>query len=135
MKLTDVTKVLNLQARIKKNAQALDGLTTGALVAFTAGSTVIGIVFGGLVWIPAAMSGALLGFRAFLRFSNRRQNQLAELRDELSQLALQMEGINKAALTDEQRKQLSAPIQQQITVLRRDISKLGSIDRNRKLLR
>jgi len=122
MKMSDLTKVFSLQSRINKNAQALDALTTGALVAVTAGSCVIGVVFGGVLWIPAAMSGALLGFRAFLQFSNRRKNRLAELIQELNQLVLQMEGVNKASLTDQQRKQLGPPLQQQIASLQREIS-------------
>ncbi len=60
----ELTKVFSLQERIRKASIALNKLQNGAIAAFTGGAIVIGFVFGGIFWVPAAMSGSLILYRA-----------------------------------------------------------------------
>lgn len=56
-------KTFDLQDRIRKAAIALNKLQNGAVAAFTGGAIVVGLVFGGIFWVPAAMSGSLILYR------------------------------------------------------------------------
>lgn len=59
----DAAHMLDLERRIRRTSEALERLKTGALVALTGGTTVLGLVGGGVFWVPTAMAGSLLAFR------------------------------------------------------------------------
>lgn len=57
-------QILSLSNSVRKEASELEKLPAGALAAFLGGAIVIGVVGGGLWWLPAAMSGSMFAYRA-----------------------------------------------------------------------
>lgn len=94
---------LNLLASVRKEASALDNLPGAALAGVLAGSIVVGTVMGGLLWIPAAVSGAVLTFRtvaAVIRFSNDTHQRKIAL---IGQTRLALEEVEHSNLPELQK--------------------------------
>lgn len=58
-----VKQIFGFSKRVRKEAEELEKLHGASLAAVLGGSVVIGVVLGGLFWIPAAMAGSMFGYR------------------------------------------------------------------------
>jgi hypothetical protein len=108
--IADLKKVLSLQKEIAKSAEALDKLKNGALFAFTGGSAVIGVVVGGLFWIPCAMAISLIIYRGIDFFINYKKRSKYEQIKFTEAKLLSKEFIYGASIPDEEKEQLSRQI-------------------------
>ena len=101
-----IFQVLNLQERIRKTAEALNKLQNGALVAFTGGAIVVGAVFGGVFWVPAAMSGSLIAYRGCeLIYNHKKQKRRREL-EYFDEKLKRIEWIDNSSLPEGKKKLL-----------------------------
>lgn len=104
---TIVKQVFSFSDRVRKEAKELDKLPGAALAAVVGGSVVIGVVGGGLFWIPAAMSGAMFGYRAFvtaLQYPSYRKRQKII---EIGEVRKELEDIERSPLAIEHKQQLA----------------------------
>lgn len=102
-------KAWNLAGRVRKEAEELDKLANGALVAVLGGTVALGILFGGAWWALAAASGSLIAYRgviAYLKymhagFSRRieQQRETLALMQEIEQAQLPL--LAKDELTNQ----------------------------------
>jgi hypothetical protein len=110
--LPDIRRAINLQGRIRSAAKALDRLGTGALVAFTGGAAVVGLVAGGILWMPAVMSGSLFLYRT-VGFLFERRNERMQRRLEIwDDVLLRKKALYATKLPEEERKLLSSALDQ-----------------------
>jgi hypothetical protein len=117
MRLDWFREVLDLEARVRSTAQALDRLKTGALVAFSSGAVVLGLVGGGIWWLPAAMGGGLLAWRTGLFLVDlpewRYQRQLKRW----DELRTRIERLQQSRLDADARKMLGAPLMNELSTV------------------
>ena len=104
----------DLAARIRQTAQALDRLKTGALAATFGGGLVIGLVAGGMWWIPAAMSGMLLTYRGAQLYLDYRRKEAQRRLEEWDGIFERMTQLSAARLTERQTLVLQSALEREL---------------------
>ena len=100
--------------KIIKTSEKLDSLATGALLATVGGACVLGIVLGGVFWIPFGMSLPLAPYRLYKDYAERKRREIearqlreAEYRIHLIKVVKEMtESIYDSNLPDQQKETL-----------------------------
>jgi hypothetical protein len=67
---------LDWLGKIIKTSEKMDSLATGALLATAGGAFVLGIVLGGIFWIPFGMSLPLIPYRLYKEHIERKQREV-----------------------------------------------------------
>jgi len=114
----NATRALDLEKRIRKTAESLDRLKQGALVALTGGTVALGMVGGGVFWLPAAMAGSLLAYRAlhFLTsWPSWRQEQRLRMWDAV--VARSRDLHRKSSLPEATIRVLEEPLNRELLVI------------------
>lgn len=112
--IKEILSAINLNERIQRLSESLDKLGTGALMAFGGGTLVLGWVAGGILWMPAAMSGSLLCYRLARFWLNRRDQKPQRDLQRWDSVMLRMMLLRATQLPDSDRRRLSAALNQQL---------------------
>ena len=116
---TDTKSAFDIHERLAKASERLEKLASGALVAFTAGAVVVGVVGGGVLWIPAAMAGALSAYRGARFFLlERRDRHRDQWWKEYMRVGQAKQALAQAGLPQEEFEKLNAPLDQKLALLR-----------------
>lgn len=102
-----VEQVFSLSDRVRNEARELDKLPGAALAALVGGSVVIGVLGGGLFWIPAAMAGAMFGYRAFVAALQYPSYRMRQKIIEVGEVRKELEDIELSPLAIEHKRQLA----------------------------
>jgi hypothetical protein len=113
----DILEAINLNERIQRLSESLDKLGNGALAAFAGGTVVLGLVAGGIFWMPAAMSGSLIGYRLARFWLARRDNKVERNLRRWDSIMLRTLLLRAAELPESDRKQLSTSLDRQLGVV------------------
>lgn len=103
----DIKEALSPLKNILNTSKELDSASTGALVATTGGCVVVGFVFGGILWMPFAMAGSLLGYRLFRHYAERDQRKIANYIQLINLIKERQQSLWESDLPDEQKQYLS----------------------------
>jgi len=114
---SDIERAIDLLGRIRSAAKSLAKLGTGDIFAFTGGAIVVGVVAGGILWMPAAMSGALLLYRAGRFFLERKDEQRAKRLQAWDEILLRREALHKSALPEKEREMMSQALDREVEML------------------
>lgn len=96
--------------QIRRRAAELDKLTDGGLVAATGGFFVLGLVTGGVFWIPFGMTGALSAYRLVRWSIIRRSRSRQEALGLVERIKAVKEELFKSQLPDDEKRKLSASL-------------------------
>jgi hypothetical protein len=117
MNFRDLQKMFDLQGRIRKVSESLDRLKNGALVAFTGGTIALGLIGGGIFWLPAAMAGSLLVYRFGLFAMDYRLWQQQRRLQQVDEIKKRMEELETANLSDAGRQLLGSALQGELEIV------------------
>ncbi|WP_157272194.1 hypothetical protein [Azohydromonas aeria] len=123
-----IKQIIGLSARIRKEAEDLDKLPGAALVAAASGSMVIGFVGGGLLWIPAAMTGGMFVYKSIVTVLHYKKAQRQDRVQETNVILKQLEDIERAPISMEYKKRLSEFALEGLEPRRNENSKLVLIE-------
>lgn len=100
----------------------LNKLATGAVVAATGGSIVLGIVFGGIFWMPACAAGALLAYRAGRAVLDRLDGRQRRQMERWDSVYLRIAAVESADDIPQDRKEaLLRPLNAELDALRAEM--------------
>ena len=103
-------------------AERLDKLATGALVSSTGGSVVIGLVMGGIFWLPLGLTLPLLGYRLITQYQEREERKIFHL---VQAIAAAKSLIFESNLPDNEKRLLSEQLNQLLP--QADLSKMKKL--------
>lgn len=102
-----VQQVFSFSERVRKEAKELDKLPGAALAAVLGGSLVVGVVGGGLFWIPAAMVSSMFAYRSVVTVIQYQRDRSRQKIQDVSEVCAVVEKINRSSLPIEYKEQLS----------------------------
>jgi len=93
--------------RLLKTGDRIDKATTGAIVAAAGPSAVLGLVFGGLAWMPFAAFICILSYRLAKYYQERENRRLTAHIALQEQVRRELEAINQSTLPAGQKEEMS----------------------------
>ena len=125
-------QIFSFSERVRKEANELDKLPGTALTAVLGGSIVLGVVAGGLFWIPAAMSGSMFVYRLAVTAIEYPSYRTSRRIQDITQVRLELENINESSLPITVKEQLSQCAVKQLPSLSLP-AKLGQVIEHQEL--
>jgi hypothetical protein len=103
-------------------AERFDKMATGALISTTGGSVVIGLVMGGIFWLPLGLTLPLLGYRLVTQYREREERKTFRL---IQVIATAKSLIYESNLPDDEKRLLSDQLNQLLP--QADLSKMKNL--------